>query len=266
MSIREKLYQIQQLNNTMLCVGLDATVEKLPHGFGNSLDELLRFNMEIIEATKDYCCAFKINFGFYERYGSAGYRILEKTREAIPSNHISIADAKRGDIGNTADSYAVSILETMNFDSVTVNPYMGKDTVDAFLRYDNKLVFILALTSNPGSADFQYLTIGSKPLYRHVMDTALAWPSHAECAFVVGATHVEELAELRASYADVCFLIPGVGSQGADARSIHRANAGGPAIVNSSRAILYASSADDYAEAAARIARESAAQLCVRSS
>ncbi len=263
MTISDKIREAQQRCHSTLCVGLDSTVEKLPEGFEKNLDSLVRFNELIIEATKDFCCAYKINFGFYERYGSLGYAALEKTRERIPSSHVSIADAKRGDIGNTAESYAVAILKTLDFDSVTVNPYMGHDTVAPFLSYENKLVFVLALTSNEGSADFQYLQLDGQPLYRRVMEKTLQWPSNALCGFVVGATHPSELADLRKDFPHVPFLIPGVGSQGASAEEIHKANAGGVAFVNSSRAILYASSKNDFAERAADVARATAASLMI---
>ncbi len=262
-SILDKLRSVQTTTHTNLCVGLDSTVERLPNHYSRDLRSLVDFNQRIIEATQEYCCAYKINLAFYERYGSKGVAALEETRALIPSTHLSVADAKRGDIGNTAESYAYSLFDTLNFDAVTVNPYMGFDTVEPFLAYEGKLVFVLALTSNPGSADFQYLDVQGRPLYRTVMDRALQWKAQGECGFVIGATHPAELKALRTEYPHSVFLIPGVGAQGASAIDIRDANGRGPALINSSRAILYASSQEDFAQRARDVAMLTARDLSV---
>ncbi len=263
MTILEKTASIQQKTKTTLCVGLDTMIERLPAPLPRSLDGLVEFNKIIIEATSDCCSSYKVNFAFYERYGSEGFKALERTRQLLPDEHISIADAKRGDMGYTAESYAHSILKELDFDSITVNPYMGFDTVESFLAYPNKLVFILALTSNPGSDDFQNLLIDNVPLYRVVMRRALQWKGRADRGFVIGATHPHQLAELRQEFPNIPLLIPGVGTQGADPAEIREANGGGIAFVNSSRAILYASKEADFAEKAREVALQTASQLSV---
>ncbi|MFN5866071.1 MAG: orotidine-5'-phosphate decarboxylase [Candidatus Kapaibacterium sp.] len=260
MTILERTTALQS-TNSMLCVGLDSSLDKLPAGIPRTMQGLLEFNRHIIDATKDVCSAYKLNFAFYEQYGHKGVQVLEETVAMLPSTHIRIADAKRGDIGNTAEAYARSVFEHMPFDSVTVSPYMGADSVIPFLAYSEKLVFILALTSNPGSHDIQRQQVPSGTLYEHVMQTALQWEGPAEKGFVVGATHAQELALVRSRFAHVPFLIPGVGAQGADPADIRRANAGGPAFVNSSRAILYASSGSDFARRARQVAQSTAAEL-----
>lgn len=260
MNILDKTKALQS-TNSMLCVGLDSSVDKLPAGIPRTLQGMLEFNKHIIDATKDVCSAYKLNFAFYEQYGYKGVQVLEETVAMLPHTHLRIADAKRGDIGNTAEAYARSVFEHMPFDSVTVNPYMGADSVTPFLAYAEKLVFILALTSNPGSHDIQRLRVPSGALYEHVMQAALQWQGPAVKGFVVGATHAQELAMVRTRFATVPFLIPGVGAQGADPADIRRANADGPAFVNSSRAILYASSGSDFAEKARQVAQTTAAEL-----
>lgn len=260
MTTGEKARRLQE-TTSMLCVGLDTSIDRLPAGIPKTVQGMVAFNRRIIEATKDVCCAYKINFAFYEQYGHEGVAALEQTADLLPDSHVRIADAKRGDIGNTAEAYARSVFERMPFDAVTVSPYMGHDSVEPFLSYADKLVFILALTSNPGSREFQRLSVHDTPLFRQVMDAALTWSGPAERGFVVGATHPRELADIRERYPQVPLLVPGVGAQGGDPVALREANGGGPAYINSSRAILYASADVDFAEKAHEVARMTAADL-----
>lgn len=247
----------------MLCIGLDTVFENIPvHLQSRSIAEgITEFNKRIIEATHDLAAAYKLNLAFYEQYGLEGWRAFEATLQAIPNTCITIADAKRGDIGNTSKAYARAFFEHYDCDAVTVAPYMGQDSVAPFLEYAERLTFILALTSNAGSHDFQRLQTGNKPLYKAVVQTSLAWASAAQsdvenaaaksnCGFVVGATHPQELAELRAMIPSTMLLIPGIGAQGGDLTATVKANAGGPALINVSRGIIYASQKADFAEAA----------------
>jgi orotidine-5'-phosphate decarboxylase len=256
MLINEKIANAQTLTNTMLCVGLDTELAKLPKGIMRNHQGIVEFNKHIISATKDLCSSYKINFAFYEQYGSHGFDIIEQTLADIPSTHVTIADAKRGDIGNTSTAYANAILIEMGFDCITVSPYMGSDSIEPFLDYDNKLVFVLALTSNPGSADFQHLMIDDIPLYQHVITRSQTWKRKGELGYVVGATHPEQLSHIRSIVPNAPLLIPGVGAQGGDPNVIREMNNGGVAFVNASRAIIYASSCDDFAVSARTKAEE----------
>ncbi len=250
------LYTRIRSKGTMLCVGLDTDPAKLPAGVG-----VLDFNKAIIDATAPYCVAFKPNLAFYESMGSEGLRILEKTVDYLRANHpdqFLIADAKRGDIGNTARMYAKTYFETMDFDAVTLSPYMGRETVEPFLGHSGKFAIVVALSSNPSAADFQ--TVGEKPLYRRVMETMMEIGSPDELMFVVGATKADKLQEIRSFCPDHFFLVPGVGAQGGSAEDViaHGANAQGGLLINSSRGVLYASQGPDFAEAAAEAARRTA--------
>ena len=180
-----------------LCVGLDTDISKLPEGISKDADGILAFNREIIEATKDYAVSYKLNTAFYEQLGSKGWEILEKTREMIPSNILSIADAKRGDIGNTSTMYAKAFFETMDFDALTVAPYMGYDSVEPFLKFNNKITIVLGLTSNKGSADFQTNPIYNPPLYKTVLERISQWGTPENLMFVIGATKAKALVEIR---------------------------------------------------------------------
>lgn len=246
MTISEQLITIQQKNQSRLCVGLDTEIAKLPLALKSKPESIYEFNKAIIEATANEVCAYKINFAFYEQYGAEGMEALRKSLECIPGNIITIADAKRGDIGNTSRAYATSVFEEMDFDAITVSPYMGRDSIEPFMEYENKIVFILALTSNPGSADFQRLVSDGKPIYRHVVEKAHTWKSKSTLGFVVGATHPQEVEEIRTYSSDSIFLIPGIGTQGGDASATMKANGNAPAIVNVSRAVLYASNGIDF--------------------
>ncbi len=233
-------------------MGLDTDITKLPLGISKDTEGILQFNKEIINATKDFAVSYKINTAFYEQLGSKGWEIIEKTREMIPSNTLSIADAKRGDIGNTSAMYAKAFFETMDFDALTVAPYMGYDSVEPFLKFNNKITIVLGLTSNKGSADFQTNPIYNPPLYKTVLERISQWGTPENLMFVIGATKAEALVEIRKIVPDHFLLIPGVGAQGGNANEVCRngKNNLGGLLINSSRGIIYASSGRDFAEAA----------------
>lgn len=233
-------------NQSLLCVGLDIDLARLPQKFLNSDDPIFLFNQEIITATKDYVCAYKPNSAFYEMYGVYGISALIKTIDFIHAAGLPvILDSKRGDVGHSSTAYAKSIFEVFKADATTVNPYMGHDSVKPFLEYQEKGVFILCLTSNIGFKDFQ--AVGSEePLYLSVAKHVKAWNHHGNCGLVVGATNPEELKEIKTLVGDMPILIPGVGVQGGDLETSVKYG-GKRAIINSSRSILYA--ADPGAEA-----------------
>ena len=233
-------------------MGLDTDITKLPLGISKDTEGILQFNKEIINATKDFAVSYKINTAFYEQLGSKGWEIIEKTREMIPSNTLSIADAKRGDSGNTSAMYAKAFFETMDFDALTVAPYMGYDSVEPFLKFNNKITIVLGLTSNKGSADFQTNPIYNPPLYKTVLERISQWGTPENLMFVIGATKAEALVEIRKIVPDHFLLIPGVGAQGGNANEVCRngKNNLGGLLINSSRGIIYASSGRDFAEAA----------------
>lgn len=264
MNAYEKFLKIRAKNNSILCVGLDTSIDKLPVIFNSNVGSMLAFNKEIINATKDLVCAFKINFAFYEQYGIEGMEVLEKTIALIPDDIFIIADAKRGDIGNTSKAYAKSVFEYFGADSITVNPYMGRDSVEPFLDYTEKFVFLLALTSNPGSNDFQRLEDSGKPVYFHVISKSSKWSGVEQLGYVCGATHPSELKDIRELIPENLLLIPGIGAQGGDVDAVLEANSSGPAIINSSRAIIYASNGKDFAEKARLAAERSRAQFNVK--
>jgi orotidine-5'-phosphate decarboxylase len=232
----------------MLCVGLDTDPRHLPAAVQQSANPLLAFNQKIVAATYDLCISYKLNLAFYESYGHRGHAAISGTLDSLPDGAISIGDAKRGDIGNTAERYAATLFEVYGFDAATVNPYMGMDTLKPFFEYPGRCVFVLALTSNPGSNDFQRLDVGGRPLYRAVIDRTLdTYGSSGSLGFVVGATHPEELAEIRSLVGpDIPLLIPGIGAQGGDAAAGLKANNGGMAFFNVSRGIAAAGSGEDY--------------------
>jgi len=246
MTTYEKLIAIQKQNNSKLCIGLDTSIELLPAHFERKIESIFEFNKQIIKSTSDLVCAYKLNFAFYEQYGSKGFEILKRTFDIIPESILKIADAKRGDIGNTSSSYAKSVFEYFNADAITVSPYMGSDSVEPFLRFPDKFVFLLALTSNAGSKDFQYLICNGKPLYKHIIDKSMQWGNEKKLGFVVGATHHTELAAIRNIARKQVFLIPGIGSQGGDIAETMKANDNGLAIINVSRGIIYCSKEIDF--------------------
>ncbi|MDP2983825.1 MAG: orotidine-5'-phosphate decarboxylase [Candidatus Latescibacter sp.] len=246
----ERLRHAAEVSESLVCVGLDTDPDKLPAGL-TSAGDVLSFNREIISATSGLACAYKPNSAFYEALGSCGMEILAETCRAVPSDIPVILDVKRGDIGNTAMKYAEAAYDVMGANAVTVNPYMGFDAVKPFLR-DGKCVFVLCLTSNPSAGDFQTLDTGDGPLYERVARAAVEWAKEGEVGLVVGATRPEQLRRIREIASGLPILIPGIGAQGGEIEPVI-SSAGyrpGFTIINSSREILYASSGDDYAEAA----------------
>lgn len=248
MTALEKIKEIQKKNNSILCVGLDSDLGKIPQHLGSDINALLKFNIAVIDATRDFVCAYKMNFAFYEQYGADGFKILKETFEYIGNDNFTIADAKRADIRNTSRAYAKSVFEYFNADSITVNPYMGKDSVMPFLGVPDKMVFLLTLTSNEGSNDFQRIETNGKALYQSVIEKSRNWSSLDKLGYVIGATHPNELKNLRQLIPEHCLLIPGIGSQGGSIEDTISANSGGPAIINVSRDILYASNENNFAE------------------
>lgn len=245
-----KLKEIISTKGNLLCVGLDSDTSKIPDKYGYSPENILKFNKHIIELTSYYASAYKINFAFYEKYGWRGFKILEETLNLIPEDIFTIADAKRGDIGNTGRQYASSIYDYFGFDSVTVAPYMGEDSVKPFLEYDGKFTFLLGLTSNSGSNDFQNLNIQTtnrqnlsgtdNKLFEKVLEISSTWADYKNLGYVTGATKPEQLSKLRTDYPDRVFLIPGVGSQGGSPEEVMNANGGKISLVNISRGIIFA--------------------------
>jgi len=242
-----------RLKKSFLCVGLDTDLAKIPAFLLNETDPVFAFNKAIIEATQDFCVAYKPNIAFYESLGPTGWETLQKTLECIPPTHFTIADAKRGDIGNTSAMYARTFFETYNFDSVTVAPYMGRDSIEPFLNFEGKWTIVLGLTSNPGATDFETRMLDSgKKLYEEVITTVAGWGSPENLMFVAGATRTDQLKELRALIPEHFLLIPGVGSQGGDLREVVEATLTPDfgILVNASRSILYSSDGKDFAEKA----------------
>lgn len=250
-----------QAKKSFLCVGLDTDIKKIPAHLLQEEDPVFAFNKAIIDATAQYAIAFKPNTAFYEVYGAKGWLSLEKSISYIKKNHpeiFVIADAKRGDIGNTSANYARAFFETLNADALTVAPYMGVDSVEPFLNFEDKWVILLALTSNKGSKDFQYLNINNSELYKNVLLKSTEWAGSDKIMYVVGATHPEELGEIRKMLPEHFFLVPGVGAQGGDLQAVAKygLNKDCGLIVNSSRGIIYASNGTDFAEKAAEEARK----------
>lgn len=272
----EKLNNIIKNKKNYLCVGLDSDLSKIPdYFFANhpelrieidnvnnkinkadlkNLEVLLDFNKVIIDLTKELAVSYKINFAFYEQYGYKGYEVIEKTLSFIPNDIFTIADAKRGDIGNTSNAYAKSVFNYMNFDSITVSPYMGIDSISPFLEFKDKITFLLCLTSNPGSSDFQKLKITDQEtseelyLYQYVMKKYSKMFDNQSVGFVVGATHPNELADLRKINNNSVFLIPGIGAQGGDLENTLKANGKSPCLINVSRGIIYSTKDSNSSE------------------
>ena len=259
MTFVEKLAHIIKIKDSALCIGLDSDLDCLPSHFRPLPQPIKGFNREIIDSTSDIVCAYKLNLAFYEHFGSDGWSVLEDTIEAIPSDCLIIADGKRNDIGNSASRYAHSVFNHLSCDAVTVNPYLGRDSIEPFLDYNEKGVFILCLTSNSGSKDFQYLISSGKPLYMHIIKNVLKWNRNKNCGLVVGATHPNELQKIRKAAPKLPFLIPGIGAQGGDIEKVVQSGMnteGDNAIINSSRAIIYASDGKDFPDAARQRAIE----------
>ncbi|HEY6505417.1 MAG TPA: orotidine-5'-phosphate decarboxylase [Chitinophagaceae bacterium] len=247
-----------------LCVGLDTDITKIPKHLLSSPDPVFTFNKAIIDATKDLCVAYKINTAFYEALGVKGWEAMEKTVNYIGYDHFKIADAKRGDIGNTSSQYAKAFFETLPFDSVTVAPYMGEDSVKPFLEYEGKWAIVLGLTSNKGANDFELQKTSDQFLYEKVLTTVSKWGSPDNLMFVVGATQASAFTNIRKLTPDHFYLVPGVGAQGGSLKEISEkamikdtsANAQCGLLVNASRAIIYASDKEDFAEQAKAVAQQ----------
>ena len=249
---KQELIQEIRRKKSFLCIGLDPDLNKIPKHLLDTEDPIFEFNKAIIDATNEYCVAYKPNTAFYEAYGVKGWQSLEKTINYIPKNCFIIADAKRGDIGNTSSYYAKTFFETLPCDAVTVAPYMGSDSVQPFLEHENKWVILLALTSNKGSYDFQFKELEGKKLYAQVIEKAKEWGTSEQLMFVVGATRAEEIAEVRKLAPDNFFLVPGVGAQGGSLEDVvkYGANSKCGLLVNSSRGIIFAGDDEHFAIAA----------------
>jgi orotidine-5'-phosphate decarboxylase len=260
-SFQAKLAAAWRLSGSMLCVGLDPDLAQMPAPLRGRDDAIEQFCIDIVDATAPHCCAYKPQFAYFASTGAerALERVCAYIREAHP-HHIVLLDAKRGDIGPTAEHYAREAFVRYGADAVTVNPYLGTDAVEPFLRHEGKATFILCRTSNPGGDDFQSLLVDGRPLYTHVARrVAEQWSRVGECGLVIGATYPGEVGVVRDIVGDLPFLIPGVGAQGGDVEATVHAghdSTGLGLLMSSSRAILYASSGEDYAEAAARVASE----------
>jgi len=256
---RQELVQLIRERQSYLCVGLDTEWERIPYHLLSDEDPIFAFNQAIIDATRDLCVAYKPNLAFYEAQGLRGWQALEKTIRYIGNSHFIIADAKRGDIGNTSRQYAKAFFETLNCDALTVAPYMGADSVQPFMGFAEKWVILLALTSNPGSSDFQMnVQESGQTLYTEVLKKAQNWGTPENLMFVVGATHPEQFAQIRTIVPDHFLLVPGVGAQGGDLATLSRLgmNADVGLLVNASRGIQYAGSGTDFAEKARQAASE----------
>lgn len=263
---KKELFENIKKKQSYLCVGLDTDIKKIPSHLLKLEDPIFEFNKAIIDATKDYCVAYKPNIAFYEALGSKGWKSLEKTIEYIPDDIFTISDAKRGDIGNTSGLYARAFFDNMNFDSVTVAPYMGEDSVKPFLEFDGKWVILLGLTSNQGSEDFEQLKLDNgKYLYEQVVVKSQEWGTSDNMMYVIGATKADKFAEIRALAPENFFLVPGVGAQGGDLETVSKLGMNDHCglLVNSSRGIIYKSSAEDYAEVAALEAKTMQEQMAV---
>jgi orotidine 5'-phosphate decarboxylase subfamily 2 len=253
----EKLRNIQRKNNSLLCIGLDTDPLKVPeflHAFG---DPQYEFNRRIIDATQDIVCAYKLNISFYESVGEHGWYTVHQTLARIPEEIVTIGDGKRGDIASSSERQAHLICEDWEFSASTVNPYMGADSVEPFIRRRDQCAFVLAVTSNPGAKDFQYLKVKGKPLYEQVVAKAKKWNAKKNVGLVVGATRPAEIKRIRSLAPDMPFLIPGVGAQKGDLEAAVRYGCdreGELAVVNVGRSILYASNGDDFAERAREVA------------
>lgn len=241
---RQNLIDTISNKESFLCVGLDVDLARVPQELLDFDDPIFEFNRRVIDATADHCVAYKPNLAFYESQGDRGWPALKKTLDYIPKTHFTIADAKRGDIGNTARMYAQTFFKELSFDAVTVAPYMGRDSVDPFLDFEGKWVILLALTSNAGSQDFQFIPdSGGTMLYQHVVAKAKEWGTNEQLMFVVGATQSSHLQDLRSRADDYFFLVPGVGAQGGSLTEVYKSAAVANDVgllVNSSRGIIYA--------------------------
>ena len=261
---RNNLIKQIKEKSTYLCVGLDTDITKIPKHLQQNKNAIVDFNKAIIDATKDYCVSYKINTAFYEANGSKGWDAMEETVNYIPNTHFKIADAKRGDIGNTSSQYAKAFFETLQFDAITVAPYMGEDSIRPFLEYENKWTIVLGLTSNKGAKDFEMQRLinnGNNAglfLYEKVIETVSKWGTSNNLMFVTGATKASELENIRKIIPDNFLLVPGVGFQGGSLADVSKYGLTKDCglLVNASRAIIYAGSNENFAEEAANIAQQ----------
>ncbi|MEO5789262.1 MAG: orotidine-5'-phosphate decarboxylase [Gelidibacter sp.] len=267
MTTQHLISQIKK-KQSFLCIGLDVDLNKIPQHLLKEEDPIFAFNKAIIDATHHLCVAYKPNTAFYEAYGLKGWKSLEKTIQYLNQNYpeiFTIADAKRGDIGNTSSMYAKAFFEDLGFDSVTVAPYMGKDSVEPFLEFKEKHTILLALTSNAGAFDFQTKIIEGKELYKYVLETSQTWKNSENLMYVVGATKAEYLADIRKIIPNSFLLVPGVGAQGGNLQEVckYGMNATVGLLINSSRGIIYASNDEGFAENAAEKAQELQLEMAV---
>ena len=280
---REQLVEQVFLKKSYLLVGLDTDLDKIPKHLQSHPDALFEFNRQIIDATLDHCVGYKINTAFYEAEGLKGWEVMQKTVNYIPATHFKIADAKRGDIGNTSSQYARAFFETLNFDAITVAPYMGEDSIKPFLEYRDKWTIVLGLTSNSGAKDFELKQIihattagiesaelaldvasyKTEYLYENVLRTVSGWGTKDNLMFVVGATRAEQFLNIRTITPDHFYLVPGVGAQGGSLKEISEKTMTKDCglLVNASRAVIYASGGEDFAEAAGKVAKEYANEM-----
>jgi len=256
MNRKELVEQIFK-KRSYLCIGLDTDIDRIPPHLKKGPDPVFTFNKAIIDATKDLCVCYKINTAFYEALGVKGWESLERTVRYIGEEHFRIADAKRGDIGNTSAQYAKAFFDTFPFDAITVAPYMGKDSIMPFLDFPGKWTIVLGLTSNEGAKHFELLHVGDQMLYEKVMQKVAKWGSTDNLMFVVGATQVEEFKSIRKQYREHFFLVPGVGEQGGSLKDISKKAMTDDCglLVNISRAIIYASNGEDFADKAREVAQ-----------
>lgn len=262
----ELLFKHIHDKKSFLCVGLDIDLDKIPPHLLQEEDPIFSFGKAIIDATHNYAVAYKPNLAFFESYGLQGWEAFGKILDYLNTNfpeHFTIADAKRGDIGNTAGRYAKAFFETYGVDAVTVAPYMGKDAVEPFLAFEGKHAILLALTSNPGAADFQYTREDGQHLYEKVLKNSIEWKNSERLMYVVGATKAEALISIRKQVPNAFLLVPGVGAQGGSLEEVSKngLNAQCGLLVNSSRGILYASRGNDFAQAAALQAKKLQAEM-----
>ncbi|HEX6914939.1 MAG TPA: orotidine-5'-phosphate decarboxylase [Chitinophagaceae bacterium] len=255
---RQFLSEQIRLKRSYLCVGLDSDPAKLPVHLKHSVDAVYEFNKAIIDATAPHCVSYKINTAFYEAWGIKGWDVMERTLHYIPSTHFKIADAKRGDIGNTSSQYAKAFFETLPFDAVTVTPYMGEDSIRPFLEYPGKFTIVLGLTSNAGAKDFELLRTGSELLYEAVIRKVATWGNPDNLMFVTGATQADQFSRIRKIAPDNFLLVPGIGAQGGSLEEVseYGMNKDCGLLVNVSRSIIFAGSGTDYSGKAAAAAAQ----------
>ncbi len=260
---RSQLVEQLKRKQNYLCIGLDTDAAKIPSHLQSHPNAVFEFNKAIIDATLEHCISYKINTAFYEAMGLKGWEAMMQTVDYIPNTHFKIADAKRGDIGNTSSQYAKTFFETFAFDAVTVAPYMGEDSIRPFLEYEDKWTIVLGLTSNKGALDFEMLKCGDEYLYEKVLQIVTKWGTIENLMFVIGATQASQLAHVRAILPDHFLLVPGVGFQGGSLQQVsqHGLNKEGGLLVNVSRAIIYAGEGEDFAIEAAAIAHQYASEM-----